>query len=269
MISLPIIQILPQDFWMQIGMSIVLLTPILLIPYFWRKEKNQFKKITVWQMIDERKAKGAITEDEEVLNELANEYLERAFQCWSIVEKNKENEFRSPKTKKEITESLAYLEKVVQLKPTDLDVINRVNELQKVIKNQMKRSFFGSKWLLGTSIVVLIALILWFTPGEHIFEKIWKQMWLVQSIVLYYFASFAPQFLIEQKMSNQVFGHQSIFGGISNFFNQLLVTSSYSESSGCGTFFILIIIIIISVIFTFLLWLISFINFTRNYILYI
>lgn len=151
--------------------------------------KTQF---TVAEMVAQRKEQGKPTEmSEDEYNQCVN-WLESAFNSWSIDEQTEDgNELRKPKKMRQIKVSAMFIDQAIALQPTEQDIIDRINELTEVINSNEKRYFDGSKPLVWLGIIV--GILFGFIMG-------WGAATLTLiSTGCYVLASRTPAFLIEKR----------------------------------------------------------------------
>jgi hypothetical protein len=240
--------------------------------------------VTKQEYIERRKLanKPEAASDEE--NQQAFACTEDAFNLWKIISGPGEEELRSPMTMAQIKKSLELHAKAVSLMPTDDAVVDRVNEMGGVINVQQKRSFSGS-WKLIT-VAIVACVIMYFMEKSSMHESFWhflKSFWFVPAgIILYYFASLAPNFLVTKRerwfKGKNI--HNVLLGTIMGLFLATPATNTWvtSWSDGSKTksdeinpFFIVMMILTFMVILIsgFLIGLFAGINFIRNYVVYV
>lgn len=246
--------------------------------------KNYYTSVTLDEMKEKRKDEGLKPEmTEEEINQ-ASEKLEEAFSLWGNVEtgvdpeSGEEIEYRNPSGKKQVNKSVALLEEVKAMYPTDQAVVDRMNELGEVVKYNMKRKFAGSKWVF---IVIVLGQLLIMTMMGWTFGNFLKTWLIWGGGIYYYFASLAPRYLIEKRLKN--FGKFKITSGIlAGIFGALMSTpvtqdvvthwddGSKSRSTELNAgFFIMIIIAVLAIMaIAFFNIVLGVIAFFRNFVLY-
>jgi hypothetical protein len=240
--------------------------------------------VTKQEFINMRKLanKAETASDEE--NRQAFACTEEAFNSWKLISGPGEEELRSPMTMAQIKKSLDLHAKAVSIMPTDDEVVDRVNEMGSVLNVQMKRSFSGSWKLIIVAVVACLIVFLLERSSMH--ESFWhflKVAWFMPAgIILYYFASLAPAFLISKR--------ERWFKG-TNVHNVLLATlmglfmatpatntmvSSWSDGSKTkheeiNPFFIFMMILtfMVVIVLGFVIGLFAGLNFIRNYVVYV
>ncbi|MDO9577973.1 MAG: hypothetical protein Q7J16_08815 [Candidatus Cloacimonadales bacterium] len=112
------------------------------------------------------------TEGWSEIDQKAADLLEKAFQVWTIVEEDKENdiEYRKPTKKKQIEESQKLIDEARELNSTNKWVKNRIVELQEVVDSGKKKVFDGSYKLMIAS--VILAFFKFVLPGLKSCSKV-------------------------------------------------------------------------------------------------
>jgi hypothetical protein len=115
----------------------------------------------------------------------ANQYLEEAFQTWTIDPNVEDQEYRKITSKKQIVQSQELINKAKALHPDDEWTVNRIKELQSVVDASGKEVFNGLKliqmlgFVLGIVFCLIPAMAGWLTPDiplEEVPEL--KQEWI-------------------------------------------------------------------------------------------
>jgi hypothetical protein len=212
-------------------------------------------------------------------NELAMNYLEDIFDHWVDISDPGEEELKAPTRKVHILKSLAELQKVKDLAPTDEYVIERMNELGNVVNQNSKRSFAGSKLLIAVSLIFTVIMYMMAKNDNNtVLGEILSLWWLWGSVIFYIVASYAPQFLIDKRLrklgdSNFSSGLVGFFAGMffaAPTFNYLTKysdgsTSRSSEFNLIGLLFMLVGLAMLAMFIIFF----GLHNYVRNYIFFI
>jgi hypothetical protein len=239
--------------------------------------------VTKQEYINMRKLanKSETATDEE--NNKAFDCTEEAFNSWKLISGEGEEELRSPMTMAQIKKSRELHAKAVSYMPTSDGTIDRINEMGGVINVQQERSFSGSWKLI---IVAIVATIIVYLMSKNQDESIWrwlKSFWIMPvGIILYYFASLAPAFLISKRerwfkgknIHNAFIG--TIFGLLlaAPATNTMITTwsdGSKTKSNDINPFFIFMMILTFMLILLvgFFIGIFAGLNFIRNYVVYV
>jgi len=105
------------------------------------------------------------TEGWSEVDQKAHDLLEQAFQVWTVVETDEENEieYRKPTKKKQIEESQILIDEAKALNSDNEWIKNRIVELQEVVDSGKKKVFDGSYKLMIAS--VILAFFMFVLPG--------------------------------------------------------------------------------------------------------
>jgi len=105
------------------------------------------------------------TEDWDENDRQAAEFLEEAFQSWTVVDTDEENEIehRKPTKKKQIEKSQELIDKAAAKDPNHSWVKNRITELQGVLESATNKVFDGSYKLMIAAL--LFSICFWIVPG--------------------------------------------------------------------------------------------------------
>ncbi|MEJ2053040.1 MAG: hypothetical protein P8X42_03885 [Calditrichaceae bacterium] len=166
-----------------------------------------------------------------------------------------------------IRKGVQYIRK--NLKPTDPDIIARVNELVGVYQDRAQRVFTGSKWIIGCAIGLGVFMVYMTGISTFIFIHF-------LGVVFYIMSSRTPMYVLEKRM--KLLGS---FGGafVGSIFTGLLVGSGtkyykvYSdgrrerdyESELSGGMIALLIMFVVAMIIGFLAAAMGVVNFLMNY----
>ena len=224
-----------------------------------------------------RQEKGMPPESTEDENEKCADLLDAAFLTWTHIETNEDgNELRKPNKMKEILASGELLRQVVEIAPTDPEIVTTLNQYKEVVTSNEARSFDGSKKLVGLGFVVaiLLSLISMDAMGSFFGAFFTIGMWFVVPTIVYIISSYTPQFLIDKRAErgggNAATGFVAIAMGVlgGGYTIRTRYTDGSTEDDNSGHFvawalgFILMVIIAITIS----IW--SFINYLRNYVLF-
>lgn len=207
---------------------------------------------------------------EEEYNQCVN-LLEDAFAVWTIQSQTENGEeIRKPTKMKQIKASSLLIDQAIALRPTDQEVIDRINELTDVINSNEKRYFDGSKALVWLGIIVGILLGFVMGPGVSILTLI--------STGCYILASRTPAFLVE-KRANRGGGniHNGMIAGIFGMIagaQTIRTITTYSDghkeyeddNSQHWIAWILGLCLLVAIALFMALW--AIINYLRNYVFY-
>ncbi len=208
-------------------------------------------------------------------NELAYEYLENAFNAWSVVKAEGSEEFRKPTSSRQVRNSIKWINQAIAMGPSEKVLVDRINELGAVINDNEKRIFQGSKRLL-IFVGIIGAIIFYLIYRSNDVSKAFIGASIYWSFgLLYFIAGMTPVWLAEKKKFAG-----SVNSGFMNFASNLQdmdrtwnvkwsdgTTTKETEYGGC-----LMSVIVMFVVFTVNIVLIPLrvlINFFRNYVFYI
>ena len=223
-----------------------------------------------------RKEAGKNEESSDEENQKCWDLIAQVFQSYGHVEKGDEGiEYRKPRKMKEIKKSSDILEQVIEIAPTDQELVDKINEHKEVINSNEKRRFDGS-WkliVLGLAIAIIVSLITKKEIGFFLaFLKYGAFFWV--PVVIYYISSLTPQFLIEKRYKR---GGGNVSTGLVAFAFAVLgsgqtVRTRYTdgtyEDDHSGHFMALMlgVIALLIVALTIVVW--AVLNYLRNYVLY-
>jgi len=224
-----------------------------------------------------RLEKGMSAESSEQENKKSVELLDEAFETWTNIEPDEEgNEFRKPKKMKEIVRSGAILRQIIDIAPTDEDVIKTLNEYKEVVCTNEARSFDGSWKLVGLGVAVAVIFSLMMMSNYSGFFAAFFSIGLIFLIptLVYIVSSYTPQFLIE-KRANRGGGNVStgivamalgVLGGGYTIRTTFSDGSTEDDSSPHFIALLLGFLLMVIVAFTIGIW--AFVNYLRNFVLY-
>lgn len=111
-----------------------------------------------------------------------------------------------PISKENMDDAERYLMEAINLKPTDEDAINRINESIEVLEANWKRQFNGSIKLIVLTLVVS-GLMAYFAGSISVMP------FFIVSLGIYYMASLTPTFMLN-KIAIKGKDNKSFFGGL-------------------------------------------------------
>jgi hypothetical protein len=244
---------------------------------------KRVEQVTKEEIIRRRKAlnKSEMATDEE--NKQADAWLSEIFYSWKVVSDPGEPELRAPVTITQIRKSLELLDKAVNVLPTSDNLIEDINGMANVLNTQQERSFAGSWKLI---IVAIIACFITYLMSKSFDPGFWgwlKHYWMMPvGIILYYFASMAPYYLIKKRESwfkgKNI--HNVLIATVLGIFLATPATESYVSkwSDGSKTrseefnpmfFVMLIVTFMLILVLGFMTIIFAGINFLRNYVVYV
>ena len=241
---------------------------------FKSKRFNQNYSIIGFKTIRQEAGKPEMSTDEE--NNQCIDLLNDAFFIWSDVEVDKGDEYRKPRRMKEILRSAILIQEVIDIAPTDSEIIDKLNEYKEVIRSNERRSFDGSKALiiLGLVFAIIVGLISKSEQTGFILSTLKNGAFFWVPVIVYYVSSLTPQFLID-KRANRGGGNVStglvaialgILGSGVTMRTKFSDGSYEDDHSGHYIAWILGIIALVAVAITIFFW--SVLNYVRNYVLF-
>ena len=209
----------------------------------------------------------------------AVDYLQEAFALWTdITQEGDDNEYRTPTSKKQLTQSEELINKAKALNPQNQETLDWIAELEDVLESAKKRKFDGSYKLIGASVILLLFMYYGPMSGMGFFGFLGKTVFFWGSALLYIAASFAPQFLID-KRSQWI---SSLGTGVmASVFASLFSTSSnetrWAHSDGSssteyhntGSVIGLVLLFVVTMALGAFIGVIAIISGLRNYVFYI
>lgn len=239
--------------------------------------ENFFRKplradYTVEEFKAQRAAEGLseeMSEEDMAVCMRMNEYQK----IWTQVPSDDEEPSFIPTKKKHFDIVNQIIADTVATKPTEQEVVDLVNELNRVMNSMMKREFNGSKTIIVVSIIVGVVLGL-LAGGFPIFP-------IAAGIIIYLFASRTPVFVLARKELQGKGGGRSfltlVMGGL---FSTIATAKTYktvttwsdgsttTDTDNSETWISLAITFIVAAFIAVFLWAISLISYVRNYWLY-
>lgn len=223
-----------------------------------------------------RKEKGLPSESTQDENRKCNDLLDDAYESWTDVEGSGSREIHNPKYMREIVRTGRMLREIAEIAPTDVDIINTLNEYKEVVSRNEARSFDGSWKLIwvGVGVAVVIALIMQSDYGNFFGALFSVGLIFLIPTGAYYLSSYTPQFLIDKRANrgggNVSSGIVALAFGImgSGVTVRTHYTDGTSEDDHSSHFIMaaLGIFVLLIVAFTISIW--SIVNYLRNYVLF-
>lgn len=238
-----------------------------------------FVPITLAQVLEERKSRNMTDDSTDEQDANTNHFLESVFNDWSIISVAGEEELRAPRKRVHVQNACRKLEEAKNHLSTDPILIERINELGEVLNHNAKRRYTGSNKLLIVAGLITAFFILIMgneTFGDYV--RNFLNMWFIWgAAIFYFFASYAPQFLIEKREKR--FGNANITSGVIGFFTAMFFSAPAYDtvthwSDGSKTketninWITLIIMIFALIIIGTMIFVFGMLNFIRNYVLY-
>ena len=219
-----------------------------------------------------RKEKGLPSESTRDENRKCTDLLEDVYESWS----DEEGSLRKPKYMREIVRTGRMLREIAEIAPTDVGIINKLNEYKEVVSTNEARSFDGSWKLIwvGVGVAVVIALIMQSDYGNFFGALFSVGLIFLIPTGAYYLSSYTPQFLIN-KRANRGGGNVSsgivamafgIMGGGVTVRTHYTDGTSEDDHSSHFIMAALGILVLLIVAFTISIW--SIVNYLRNYVLF-
>lgn len=229
---------------------------------------------TVEEFQKKRQGRGATKDASNEENERANGLLQENLNLWEpIITEDTQEKMSMPMTTKEINTSDNNIAKIVEICPTDSDVVLKLNAHNEILNDVEKRTFSGSKtFIIVTAIIALIA--------GFAFDAMDLFYYLLGSIIFYTLASMMPEFMIlskgettskSPKMMTGVMG--MIFGmfttakvyNVTTKWNDGTTTHSKDWTEKAIGF---VLMILAAILMACLMSLISIMSYLRNYVFY-
>lgn len=214
---------------------------------------------------------GAEATDEE--NTRAWEYTDEMYGLWSTLTVEDGDEIRAPLSRKVIGKSALLWQQAVDAKPTNAEIVDRINQCAEVINNVQKRTFAGSKTFLITSLV--LATLLSFIGGN--FNMLWMILFFS---ALYVLASMKPTFMqIKKELSGKGGKPKFMSAIIGGLFGAVATAKTYktvtkwsdgtttTDTDHSETWFTLIFGLVIMIVLALFMGVVALVNYLRNYIL--
>ena len=258
-----------------IGASLFMIGHMIFILFKSKQFADQEFTLDFFKSLRQEKGMSAESSDED--NKKCSELLNDAFLTWTNIEAGEDGlEYRKPKKMKEIIRSGEILKQVVEIAPTDEDIINTLNEYKMVVTTNEARSFDGSWKLvgLGVGVAILLSLITMDAMGSFIKAFFSIGLLFIIPTIVYIISSYTPQFLIE-KRANRGGGNVStglVAMALGILGSGVTVRTHYTDgtheddNSGHVIAWALGFIMMVIVAFTIIIW--AVLNYLRNYVLF-
>lgn len=231
--------------------------------------KNPFAPISIEEMKVMRTAENAPSEMSEEEYEACRDIIVDMHDSWTDLPNEDAKIVTTRSQMKQAEEGIAQIR---DMKPTDPELIDIINEHLEVLNEAQKREFTGSKTLM-VLLVLVAAFVIWQTG--------WSALPLfIFNAVTYVLASLTPTFMIYRRELNGNNGAgclSAILGGAAAMIlGAQTVTTVTKWSDGTTTreddnsqhFIAWILAIIIAVVLTFLMFVWAAVNYLRNYVFY-
>lgn len=258
------------DIASMVGTAAVLLFVLGHMCYLAFRGKRYKTLFTAEAFGNERQDAGLSKEMSEAEEQEAIRLMDEAFNQWTVVERTEDDEFHKPTKMKQIKASVLLLDQVIAMKPTDVDIVDRLNELVEVINSGEERHFDGSKKLIFAGILAGI-LTYWMMDLGVCLS-------LLFATALYILASRTPQFLIDKRTARGGGNiHNGIFAGVfAMLAGAQTVRTIYKHNDGSKsysddhsqTWIALAIGFVVIMMLGMMMMFWAFLNYIRNYVLY-
>lgn len=233
--------------------------------------RPKYKPLTMEEVKLARQEAGLGVMKEAEANDLLNE-MSNAVETWTSYTDESGEEMVVMTKYSQTKQTKAALDKVLDAKPDNEDVIDQYNKLVEMYNGSMSRHYSAStKYIIITGIVAIIMC----------FSTL-KVLWLfVPNIILYIMSSMKPRYLIDKQTLKGDSGSgfmSGVIGGILGLAAAAPVyttvtkwsdgtTTREDDHSAIGVSFLITILLLC--IFAFFMFVIAIINYLRNYILHI
>lgn len=239
--------------------------------FFRKKHKEDY---TVDYFVAQRQQKGDSPEASVEVNEMAARKLDELNSFWHSVDLDDGTSYMAPFKKKEIDRALPIIEEAVAMNPTDENLVEHINGINRLLNYLEERSFNGSKTFIIVSAIIGVAM--WLISGT--FAPVVS---ILVGIGVYLLASRTPNFMMLKKEVEGSAGGRSfmtaLFGGL---FTAVATAKTYktitkwsdgsttTDTDNSETWISMIIAIVVMVVMAFLMIAVAAINYLRNYIIY-
>lgn len=207
-------------------------------------------------------------------NTQADSYMAEAFNLWTVTGKDDQGETYLPLSIKAIKSTSEAIKKAMDLAPTDPDIVTSMNKIAEITDDMMKRKFKGSKTYVILTLVV--SLLFW------IFGDVMGYFFLnVLLSAIYILSCMKPKFMIIRlEMKGPTYKHSfmtRVFGGLAGMvasattYKTITTWSDGSKTTSTDdseTWIAMVISFIIMMLLIYIMIVIAFINYLRNYIIY-
>ncbi len=245
-------------------------------------KKKRFDPVTV-EEFKKRRAEQGRPESSPADDEAALECLQQAYLACPVISAPGEEEARAPTSRKQITRMHELVDQAIALNPTRPDIVNRLNQVGDALNIQERRKFSGSWKLIGCA---LLAMVLFYFSSkgfsDGIFDFFKMTFFLWGGIILYYFASMAPVFLVEKRERGfrKLNIHNVLIGTVVGLFlaepatetwkitYQSGRTTTEERVNGLWLLWLVLTLFLVLVLGTFI-FIFAGLNFIRNYLVYL
>ncbi|HNY01706.1 MAG TPA: hypothetical protein PKG48_03925 [Bacteroidales bacterium] len=244
-------------------------------------KKKRFEPLTA-EEFKKRRADMAKQESSATDDEAALECLQQAYLACAVISAPGEVETRTPTSMKQIKRMHELVDQAIALNPTRPDIVERLNQVGDAMNIQERRRFSGSWKLIGCA---LLAMVLFYFSSksfsEGIFDYLKMTFFIWGGIILYYFASMAPVFLIEKRERGfrRLNIHNLLIGTVVGLFLAEPATETWKITyrsgrttteervNGMWLLWLILTLFVVLVLGTFI-FLFAGLNFIRNYLIY-
>lgn len=209
----------------------------------------------------------------------AVDYLQQAFELWTdITEEEDDNEYRTPTSKKQVTNSEGLINQAKELNPQNKETLDWIIELEGVLVSAKKRKFDGSFKLLGASALILVFMYFGPMSGTGFFDFLGTTVFFWGSAIFYIAASFAPQFLIDKRSQwLSSLGAGMFAGVVGSLFSAKSNKTRWRHSDGStstehhntGSLIGIFVIFFVAMFCAIFIGVFGIISALRNYVLYV
>lgn len=179
-----------------------------------------------------------------------------------------------PHSRAAFRQSVEIVERAVAANPTKKSVVNKINEYNEILNHAQSRQFNGSKSMIVIAVVLSIVIGI-------IVDAVVAIVSVGAGIVLYLLASRTPNFMLISQLAESRESSKSPLSRIlSSLFMGVATSKSHKQkitlSDGTKTtktdrtetWLSVLLAIVVTLLLSFLLPLISIVNYIRNYVIY-
>ncbi|MDD3722869.1 MAG: hypothetical protein PHW92_10375 [Lutibacter sp.] len=241
--------------------------------------KKPYQEKTIDEIKQIRSTKGLPEESSIEDDEIARELLDKSVSNWVTYTKSNGEKYSLPEKNKHLKETKLILAQVQEMLPTNVAVLEKMNEIGYSANEMASRKFSGSVPLIIVSLASVVVLAL--LTGGAFFTALLGYWWVFASIVFYVFASRAPKYLIEKRLrffDNKNISSTFIASMVSVFTStpstqtvEYTYYDGHKETREEFNFAKLLLFFLLAIVFMLMGMFIIFfglINFFRNYLLY-
>lgn len=249
---------------------LILALPLVHMIYVFIKSNGKKESYTIEKFSQQRRSEGLESESNEEENTRAEEYLQKAIADWKPGKQ--EPDMVKPRKNKHLKTAQEYIDKTIALKPTDAEIVERLNELSNAVNVNNKRYFDGSKKLVIISAIVGLFFIFFMKENAEI------GWYILTGCGIYILASMCPAFLVNKKAERQAGNvHDGIFAGVAAMVagaKTIRTITTYSDGTvtkhddHSQHWIVLALGFIVAFIMALLIIFWALINYLRNYILF-